>query len=79
MLGVDPDGLLGPATQNVLNIFKKSMNNPEATNEIAFAALRNQPEYAQKKKLGYDDNANVFTFSKKEASRSLARLVKKYG
>lgn len=60
MLGVNPDGRLGPQTKAALDIYKKSRGNPAMTDAEAFALLKQEPEYRQKKAMDYDDNANVY-------------------
>jgi hypothetical protein len=60
MLNVNPDGKLGPITQSALNRYKISVKNPEMSNELAFEALKREPEYNAKKAITFDDNTNLY-------------------
>lgn len=72
MLGVNPDGSLGPLTQSALEMYKKSIGLPygadEATrktdsnknNQQAFESLKKRPEYKARKPMVYDDTNDVY-------------------
>lgn len=72
MLGVNPDGALGPMTQSALEMYKKSVGLPygadEATrktdsnknNQQAFESLKQRPEYKTKSRMEYDDTNDVY-------------------
>ena len=60
MLGVNPDGQLGPQTQAAIDLYKKSRNITEPGNTVAYVHLSGEPEYFSKKPMGFDDNANVY-------------------
>lgn len=60
MLGVNPDGQLGPQTQAAIDLYKKSRNITAPGNTSAYVHLTNEPEYFSKKPMGFDDNANVY-------------------
>lgn len=73
MLGVNPDGSLGPMTQSALEQYKKSVGIPNGagseatlrtdskkTNQQAFDHLKQRPEYQTKKRIAWDDNTNTY-------------------
>lgn len=72
MLSLSPDGKLGPMTQQALNVYKKSVNQPTMSNELAYEYLKAEPEYASKTKMEHDDNANVFVSSRQKATPTFA-------
>ncbi len=60
MLGVNPDGALGPQTQAAIDLYKKSRNITEPGNTVAYVHLAGEPEYFSKKPMAFDDNSNVY-------------------
>jgi hypothetical protein len=53
ILGVDPDGSLGPITQKALDAYKAKVNpnNPTMNNQLAFEFLKREPQYQTKQLL----------------------------
>lgn len=73
MLGVNPDGQLGPTTQGSLNTYKKSKGNPTMSNELAFRYLETEPEYRTKKMMNYNENSGVYDFAKQTPYNSQSK------
>jgi hypothetical protein len=68
MLGVNPDGSLGPMTQSALDRYKAS-RNPGMSNELAFEYLKREPEYRGKRALPWDDNSNTYGSTANQIAR----------
>lgn len=60
VLGLNPDGLLGPVTRSALDAYKKSINQENASDALIFEALKNETAYKANRSLVYDDNQNVY-------------------
>tara|TARA_R110000868_G_scaffold75946_3_gene218805 strand:- start:17426 stop:18199 length:774 start_codon:yes stop_codon:yes gene_type:complete len=60
LLGLNPDGILGPVTRSALDNYKKSIGQDNASDEIAFIGMKNEPAYQAGTALVYDDNQNVY-------------------
>lgn len=60
MLGVAPDGKLGPKTTAALGRYKATINNPTMTDAMAIASLKKRPEYLSQTEMKYDDNTNRY-------------------
>jgi hypothetical protein len=73
MLGVNTDGALGHITQSALDIYKKSVDNPGISNELAFEYLKREPEFATGKAMVYDDNANVYMNTRQKQKQQQAQ------
>lgn len=71
MLGVNPDTKLGRQTQAALDVYKKTIGQTGASNELAFEALKREPQYASKTAIPYDDNANVYQVTREKKIEQL--------
>jgi hypothetical protein len=60
LLGLNPDGILGPVTRSALDNYKKSIGQDGASDELAFIGMKNEPAYQTGTALVYDDNQNVY-------------------
>lgn len=60
LLGLNPDGILGPVTRSALDNYKKSIGQDGASDELVFIGMKNEPAYQAGKALVYDDNQNVY-------------------
>lgn len=60
VLGLNPDGVLGPVTKSALDAYKKSIGQENVSDEFAFEALKNETAYKANRALIYDENQNVY-------------------
>lgn len=66
MLGVNPDGALGPMTQSALDRYKATIGMPQSSNELTFEALKREPQYKTRQAIPYDDNSNTYQVTREK-------------